>query len=137
MGWGAGRLAPGRATLLTIAAPCRHALRHTHIPTHSKLPQDRVVDALLNGGADVHVRNRRGRTPAHVAALFNRHGILDRVLGAGACVMVVFTLGVMGVQVGLPRGPGGGGGGAKPKIVRSGRPLPRMRTAAPCIRTSR
>lgn len=37
----------------------------------------------LQHGGEVDARNKRGRTPLHVAAIFSRNAILERLLTAG------------------------------------------------------
>lgn len=43
-----------------------------------------ALDRLLDSGADVERRDRRGRTPLHVAAFFGNHAAMRALVAAGA-----------------------------------------------------
>lgn len=54
----------------------------------AKWPHDKVAAYLVDYKCDVNMRNKRQRTPLHTAALFQRRGVLEILLRAGADVNV-------------------------------------------------
>ena len=73
------------APLARAHTPCRHSLPLQETPLHlaCKWPHDKVMEVLVTGGADLEARNRRGRTPLHIASLFSRKALLERLIALG------------------------------------------------------